>query len=150
MASQIRQESVLPDLPECVLNSPRILRSYLRQKRCAPPKSPTLSQYLQREMSKFQNFENQMYRRLLQPYWDPGRGSRLPPEAAEASNTLPQSQEQGNGGRLPALRIRAGPTSHSGAWTWPVCSGTTPGDRRKNTAQPLWVGFLLLVCLRVD
>lgn len=119
------------NLPECILNAPRILRSYLRQKRCAPPRSPTLSQYLQREMNKFQNSENQMCRRLLRPCWDLERGSHLPPEAAEASNTLLQFQEQGNGGKLPSLRIRVEMTSHSGAWTWPVCSGTTPGDKRE-------------------
>lgn len=121
--------SNLPDLPEYILNSPRILRSYPRQKRCAPPMSPTLSQYLQRERSKFQNPENQMYRRLLQPYWNPERGSHPPLEATEASDTLLQSPEQDDGGNLPALRIRAETTSRSDAGTWPVCSGTTPGEQ---------------------
>lgn len=119
---------------ELILNSPRILKSYQRQKRCVPPRSPALNQCLQRK-NRFQNPDlgSESQRCPLQPGWEPAGSSHPPRKAAGASNISLRCLEQSGGGKarawLPAERI-----SRSAAVTWPACSGTTPGRREGETA----------------
>lgn len=120
---------------ELILNSPRLLKSYQRQKRCVPPMSPALNQCLHREENRFQNSElgSQGWRCLLQPCWDPAGSSHLPPEAAGASNILLQFHKQSDGGRALAW-LKAERISRSDDATWRACSGTTPGRGERETA----------------
>jgi hypothetical protein len=126
---------------EPLQSSPSILKSYRRQKRCAPPRSPALPQCLQREDKRFQKcgLGSWHQRCWRQPCWGRAGSSQLPPEAAGASDTWPPSQELHGGGKALGSPS-SGRTCHSDAWTWRACSGTTP-ERGANTKNLLGLQF---------
>lgn len=104
-----------------------VLKSFQRQKRCVPPRSPALNRGLQRGGNRFQNADpgSEGQRCPLPACGDRAGRSHRFQEAAGALGISLRSPEQSGGGTAPAWP-RGDRVSRSDAATWPVCSGTTP------------------------
>lgn len=112
--------------PELTLNSPRILKSCQRQKRCVTPMRPALNQCLQRIGFKILTLRARA--EMPSPtLLGCGRQFTLSQEAAGPSIILLQFHEQSGGVKAPAW-LKVERNSSCDAVTWHACSGTTPGS----------------------